>query len=308
MINETRRPRDLDADEAAAFAEIQRHMAPRRPAGVCPEPGRMMAAQAGILPDAEADTILAHLAMCPACQSLIEALTDPEVGTILPEEGRRIDIRVRDATAVPARGGRVLPFRRGARWVGLTALGTAAAATLLFVVIPRRALDSLALPVVASPPALVAETPPHVSMLNAERLATSEMGLASVSWRGDASDARPVSAFDVAREAFDRGDFAEAERRLAAITDRTPRFADAWLLLGASRLLLGEAAAAIAPLERARTALVGSARDDATWHLAVALHEARRDAEARDVLSPLCADRNERASMACLALDELRAP
>ena len=184
--NETRRPRDLDADEATLFAEVQRHMAPRRLVGVCPEPGLLMAAQAGILPDADADAILAHLSACSVCQTLVEALTDPEVGTLLPEEARRIDLRVREVTAAPASGSRVLPFRGRARWVGLTALGTAAAATFLFIVTPRGSVDPLALPSVAYPPALSAATRPQVSMLRAERLATSEMGLASVSWRGDA--------------------------------------------------------------------------------------------------------------------------
>jgi hypothetical protein len=61
----------------------------------------------------------------------------------------------------------------------------------------------------------------------------------------------------------------------------------------------------MAPLERASRDLTGPARRDAAWHLAVALHAAGRDTEARALLTSLCGDRSARAPMACLALDEL---
>ena len=251
--------------------------------------------------------MLVHLSACPVCQTLVEALVDPALLEPREDERRRIDTRVIGSTAAATGRGRVLMFQSRSRWAAATAL-TAAAATLLIVVAPGTSMDPADRPTVAPRSMSSGATRPLFSILRAERLATSEMGLASVSWRGDASGRRPESPFDAARDAFDRGDFGQAEARLRVITARTPSFADAWLLLGVSRLLRGEAAGAIAPLERARAELVGLARQDAVWHLAVALHVVGRDDAAREALEPLCLDRTGRAAMACAALDELRMP
>lgn len=307
MTNPIPRPPDLERDELDVFDEVQRRVARAAgQVGPCPDPGRLVSAQAGTLPAPDAEPVLFHLSACLACQTLVEALVDPLLLEPTDHERRRIDARVANATAAAA-SGRVLWFRTPARWAGTAAL-TAAAAAVLILVAPGMSIDPSDCPVVAARERPGGTQTAPRSILRAERLVTSEMGLASLPWRGDAAGNGPASPFDGARAAFDRGDFNEAERSLRAIVERTPAFADAWLLLGVSRLLLGEPGDAAAPLQRASATLVGPARDDARWHLAVAFHEAGRDAEARDVLESLCLERTGRGAMACVALGELRVP
>jgi hypothetical protein len=301
------RPRDLEADETTLFEAVQQHMARVvERVGACPDPQTLLDARAGRLPERDAGTILAHAATCPLCQALVETLAGPASQGLDTAAARRLDARIASATSTRSTGARVLPFPLS--WRGRLAGALAAAAGLLFLVWPDTSIDPTALPAASRPPRTTPVRPPSVTVLRAERLPTSGMGLAAVSWRGDAEFVRPPWAFDSVRAAFDRGAFAEAESQLVAVTTSTPALGDAWLLLGVSRLLLGRAAEAIAPLERARALLVGDAKRDAAWHLAVAQHAAGHDAEARALLAPLCGDGGARASLACLALDELRAP
>jgi hypothetical protein len=302
-----RRPRDLEADEAEVFDAVERQLrGVAEHIGPCPDPRRLQDAHAGRLGDADTRAVLSHAAACRMCQALVEALATPDVDEPSDAERRRIDARVTRATETRPGTGSVLPFRP--RWSprGVAALAVAAA-TLLALVVPRALVGPGPLPPAPPPPRIDTMRPSlTVTLLRPERLATRGMGLAGLSWRGDAAIALPASPFDEARMLFDRGDFAGAERRLDEITSRTPSFADAWLLLGVSRLMLERPSEAIAPLERANRDLVGLARQDASWHLAVALHAAGRDTEARTLLSALCNDRTARAPMACLALFELR--
>jgi hypothetical protein len=306
-MTNTKRPRDLEADEVATFDAVQQQM--QRVAeriGACPAPDRLLDAHAGRLPEALAPTVLAHLSSCPMCQALIEALVECDGGDLRPAERHRIDARVVRATSARLARRRILPFPRDWRWRAVAA--GAAAAVLVVLVTPSTSIDPTALPAVRLPAAAQRVRPPSLTILRAERLSTSDMGLAAVAWRGDAEGVPPASAFDAARAAFDDGEFAEAERRLREITVGTPALAAAWLLLGVSRLLLGQAAEAVAPLEVAYATLVGGARQDAAWHLAVALHATGRDVDARALLTPLCHGLSARGPMACLALDELRGP
>jgi hypothetical protein len=275
--------------------------------GTCPDPDRLLQAHAGQMREEDASPVLAHAAACPLCQTLVEVLVDPAMEGLDTAATRRLDARIASVTTGRPAAGRVLAFRR--RWrAALAAAAVTAAAVLVVLVAPDTSIDLAGLPA-ASPPAATWRVPRLVvPVLRAERLDTSDMGLAALSWRGDAAGAPPWPAFDAACRAFDRGEFAEAERRLLAVTASTPALGDAWLLLGASRLLLGRGAEAIGPLARARDALRGAAQDDAAWHLAVALHGADRDTEARTLLGAMCASPSPRAPLACLAMDELARP
>jgi hypothetical protein len=306
-MTDTTRPRDLEADEAEVFDAVQREVAEvAERIGRCPAPRRLLDARAGRLTDGDANPVLAHASACPFCQALVEALAEPTSEELDTAQRRRLDARIVAATSGAGTRGRVLPFPTAWRWGALAALSAAACLMLIFNTGDWLAPGSL--PASPPPPALGRLVPPSRTILLAERLETRDMGLASLSWRGDVTAAPPAPAFDAARVAFDRGEFAEAERRLGAITASTPAMADAWLLLGVSRLLLGRAPDAIAPLTRARETLVGAARDDADWHLAVALHAVGRTDEARAMLVPLCTGRAPRAPLACLALDQLQGP
>ena len=301
----TERPRDLETDEAAVFDAVQEQTeAVARRLGPCPSPRQLQDAHGGRLDEAQGRSVLAHAATCPMCQALVEVAIEGMAATPDEAERRRLDARITAVTTNAGTRGRPLPFGLAWRWGAIAAL-SAAAALALGVLPPGRWRASTPLP--PGPPARPAArvTLPAPTMLLAERLETRGMGLASLSWRGDALGAPRWPAFDAAGRAFDHGEFADAERRLAAVTASTPALGDAWLLLGVSRLLLGRPADAIAPLTRARDALRGPAREDASWHLAVALHGAGRDEEARTLLGTMCASQWTRAAMACVAMDEL---
>lgn len=299
------RPRDIEVDEAAVFDAVQAQMAAvARRLGPCPLPQHLQDAHGGHLDEAQTRSVLAHAAACPMCQVLVEVAMEGMADAPDEAERRRLDARIAAATTNAGTHGGPLPVGQAWRWGALVAL-SAAAIVALVVLPPGR--WRIATPQPPGPPARPAARvilrPP--TMLLAERLETGGMGLASLSWRGDALGIPRWPAFDAACRAFDRGEFTDAERRLVAVTTSTPALGDAWLLLGISRLLLGYPADAIAPLTRARDALDGAARDDASWHLAVALHGAGRDGEARVLLDAMCASRWARAAMACVALGEL---
>jgi hypothetical protein len=301
------RPTDLEADDALVFDAIQRQAARvAERIGPCPEPRRLLDARDGRLSDGDANPILAHASACPFCQALVEAVAEPASERLDAAQRRRLDGRIAAATSGAGTRARLLPFPAAWRWGTLAAIS--AAASLLLVFDTRQWLAPGSVPMVPPAPAVGRFVPPSRTILLAERLETRDMGLASLSWRGDATAAPPFPAFDAARDAFDRGDFAEAERRLDHVTGSTPALADAWLLLGVARLLLGRPADAVAPLSRAHDTLVGDARDDAGWHLAVALRTVGRAADARALLAAMCTTQSPRAAMACLARDELGGP
>ena len=305
MTDVRRRPADIDADELALFEHVERDLAAGAALrGACPEPGRMMAARSGEVPPVEAQPILDHVRACAVCRMLAEALDEVHAGDLHEQEIARLDRRVATVITAQAPPARVLAFRRQ-RGIALTSLAAAASLGIALLAPSFGPVDVPAVPGVPRP-AVVGVLP--LPVLRAERLDTSVMGLAGVTWRGDAEGHRPTSSFDEARRAFDEGDLGSATTTLDAITRETPTFGDAWLLLGMARLGAGDAVAAVPALERARALLSADARHDAEWHLAVALHAAGRDADARAVLQPLCWGTAARAGLACLALDELQMP
>jgi hypothetical protein len=90
-------------------------------------------------------------------------------------------------------------------------------------------------------------------------------------WRGDEPPTEaPRDAFSRAMLLYERDDFAGAERRLALVTPRDARHAEASFYRGVSLLLLGRASDAIAPLEVASRLGRGAERQDALWYLALA--------------------------------------
>jgi len=305
-----KRPRDLEADEADLFEAVQRHVAAvAGRIGVCPDLEQLHRAYAGRLAEADAQAVFSHAASCPMCQTLLEATAGPATGELTDAERARLDARIGAVVKGAAVRGRRLPFTLPRRWRWRVVAALSAAATLAWFVLSWNAGRPLmSLPPVPPPPVVARVTPPTPPILVAERLETRDMGLASLAWRGDAGGVPPWPAFDAACQRFARGEFAEAERTLVAVTASAPALGDAWLLLGVSHLFLGRPDDAIAPLARARDLLVGAARDDAAWHLAVALQGVGRREEARALLGAMCASPSPRAPMACLAMDELAKP
>ena len=87
---------------------------------VCPPPELVQASKEGVLPPDLQARVSRHVAECPICQALNEALDAPDVGAMTPDEHQRILARVhagiavtrrpRSPTAIGRRGGRRCPM------------------------------------------------------------------------------------------------------------------------------------------------------------------------------------------------------
>lgn len=86
---------------------------------------------------------------------------------------------------------------------------------------------------------------------------------------------------------------------------RDPANPEAALYLGVSRLIGGDAVAAIDPLNAAVRLSTGLAEQDARWYLAIALERAGRVPDAIAVLAGLCAEQGP-TSRSCVGLTALR--
>ncbi len=108
-----------------------------------------------------------------------------------------------------------------------------------------------------------------------------------------------MSAFGAAIGPYREGRYAQAAAALDGVVRRHPDIAEGWFYLGASRLLAGDAAGAVAPLERARQSTVLAA--EARWLGAVALERAGRGPDADAALIAMCASDADNRARACAA-------
>jgi tetratricopeptide (TPR) repeat protein len=123
----------------------------------------------------------------------------------------------------------------------------------------------------APPGAAGTKAPNRWAELHVPRARYSPSALPSdLVWRD--GEARPASpdAFADAMRAYQRDEFAEAERRLAAVLAREPRRAEAHFYRGVCLLMLGRARDAVTPLTQARARADGENAEDAAFYLALA--------------------------------------
>ncbi len=106
-----------------------------------------------------------------------------------------------------------------------------------------------------------------------------------------------LAAFGPAITPYREGRYPEAAAALAGVTGAFPDVPEGWFYLGVSHLLSGDAAAAVAPLQRATTSSVVGG--DASWLHAVALERAGRVDEATTALRALCAGTGPGRQRAC---------
>ncbi len=113
-----------------------------------------------------------------------------------------------------------------------------------------------------------------------------------------------MTAFGAALVPYREGRYSDAAAALDGVTRRHPDVAEGWFYLGASRLLAGDAVAALAPLERARASTVVAA--EARWLEAIALERAGRGADADAALTAMCASDAGNRARACAAAAVMR--
>lgn len=259
----------------------------------CPVPELLLPALEGTLPEPSLHAVRAHVAGCPICTELAAALDD---AAETPDE--------REVTRVTERVFRSRPSRASYRWAPLAAAAALAIVAGAAYVATR--VERIPAPPVHSVSVAPARTPPRVAVL-ALAAPAIELPPESLALRSGARN-RYAAALERALAYYKRGDYAVAAARLERVVRAHPDRPHAHFYLGAALLMRGDAAAAVRPLERART-LGGpgaSLYPEATWYLAVALERSERVPEALHPLSQLCGNRGPRGEQACQGLTRLR--
>ena len=273
-------PRDAEHEELSWFARWATESG-------CPPPKLLFAAAEGTLPSDAGDAIRVHLERCPLCRELVAIGVGDVAGPTL-EEAARIRTRVfRDVGSTQ---------RRSTRYVVYAA---AAAVTLVIGGFALFRLVGQNTPATgtATNTAAPANVPPqYVLALNKP---VTELPPESLTLRSGSPD-RYAAALERALEPYERGDYAEAVRRLETVARDYPSRPHPVYYLGVAKLLAGRTDA-VADLERARKLADrgSSLQTDATWYLGISLERSGQRAPAAAALTELCGSPGPRKAQAC---------
>jgi hypothetical protein len=274
------RPPDLEPDEEELFARVDPRSVLADAGRHCPGAERILAAQAGVLPEETARAVEQHLTLCPGCRALGDELAQWEGPELSPHEQERIRRRIGTAHA-----------RRPRTW----ALA-AVAATLVFGVPAWMAIQRGDPPPGDPPPVTAAPATPALPL---EKLSVITPPGAALAWRdgGGTFEAELQHAL----APYAAGDLAEAVRRLAPLVARHPEAPAPGLYLGVVHLLRGETAHAVAVLERVPREAEAFWTPHVEWYLAVARERAGQPGSAAGLLRGLCQGKSDYAGRACAA-------
>ena len=281
-------PADLDPSERDAFERAQTVS--------CPAPETLLPAMEGTLPEPLRGRILSHMEHCAVCRMLAEAQASPECSEPTVEESKRIQSRVKNAGRTsrawwrPVAAAAVITIAVGAGWLAQ---------------FDRQ--DS----VMPSAPGVPVGASPRAGSAFVLTLEKPEVELPPGALVLRSRGADPyATALSGALAPFRRDDYPGAIQKLAALQSSHPNEPFVSYYLGVSYLLAGQAADAVAPLERARTDGTANTwlRLDASWYLAVALERVGRRDAAAIVLTEICGTGESRREQACAALGTLLAP
>jgi len=287
------RARDLEADEERFVTEFGAPLAAAR-AG-CPPPELLLAARAGVLPEASGAAVAAHLASCPSCRALGEDLADEELSKLTAREQERIRARVLAEAGVRGAAG----WRWFWRPVPVAAMAALVVAAGAWIYVSRPA-DRTGVAVEQA----VVRLP---EVLRLEKPVVRLPAAAALIWRGEGAPAQEefLKELGAALEPYRAGDCREAASRLEALSQKYPKSAEAHFYLGVCRLLLERNQEAAAALEAARRLAEGPLAQDAAWYLGIAWLRAGRTAQGASEFKELCAGAGEYQARACAALKEL---
>lgn len=291
---------DTEPEDEAASAFFRPRSGVTHAALQCPAPELVQASQMGALPAHLQASVASHVEQCVVCQALSEALDDPSVSDLTPDENARILTRVRAELRPATRRLRQdlwWPLSAGAAVLALAALGS---------VLLRQ---SRSIPQAPAPPPLSQDVrlPNVPSVFTLEKPSMPAPAATDLVWRGAAgSDEADLTR---ALEPFAADDFAEAARRLRALVGRYPQSAAGHFYLGVSELFLARDADAATALENAQRLAKDSAdlAREAGWYLAVAYRRTGQTELAAATLDALCRGQSTRAAQACAGLRELSA-
>jgi hypothetical protein len=301
---------DWDAEERDAMAGLEGELAEirRRHAGD-PSLAMLRAADADALPPDEQARVTRHLQESPWGRVVVEGLraadADADVHLDAESEQRLFDRITREAhAAAPKPAAAARPRWRPAMIYSSLA---AAAVLILAVVVMRPGREDSPTPAGPTPPAVTTTTPVEPVSIAFDKPEV-RLSASALTWRGDPSANPFLRDLAPAFDAYRAGDYPRA----AAVFDRLatvyPDAIEVRFYQGASRLLAGDAAGAIAPLEAAARLRNATFADDVAWSLAVAQQRAGRSSEARARFADLCRGASPHAAAACAALTALGAP
>jgi hypothetical protein len=259
---------EVDARLREAFASLSRNVTFT---AACPAPERLWAGARGELTPAEVPTLVSHVADCGACAEAWRIARD--FGT--PAE-----------FAAPAR-----TFQW---WLPAAAAILRASAVSLFYL--TRPAEVTVAPTVAT----TAPAPPSFA-IDVQKAPITVSSRYALTFRGGNDGQAFLQSFKTALAPYERGEYAAAVATLTPVADRYPDAAEPSFYLGVSHLLTGNAAAAVAPLERALGVADANQRGDINWYLAAAYERVDRRADAGRLLKALCETTGARSAAACAA-------
>jgi hypothetical protein len=283
----TERRSQFDPDETEALHAVGWRPAPDDP--VCPDSSLLLAADDGVLDEALAAQVRAHVRTCATCQLLAKDLAivlaeDPTV-----DEATAIRTRI-NALAVP-------PRRSTGVWLGLGGLALAAGlAALIFW--PRPTPPP-------APEATIAKVSPPPSAFIVSR-PVFPPGDVELTVRGEPSPAaRLATQITAALDAADAGKLAAASVDLERLSRRNPASRAALLALGSLQLRADLNADAVATLEKARLLKAPELNDEIDWFLSIGLVRTGNRDRARVLLDGICKRGGPRGPSACAGVAEI---
>jgi hypothetical protein len=299
---------DWDADERDALAGLEGELADiRRRHADDPPLAMLRAADADALPPDAQARVRRHLEESAWGRATVEGLraaeADADVHLDAESERRLFDRITREARAAAPRR----------RWrPTMVYSGLAVAATVIIAVMIRENASAPeappSVPAGAQAPAVASAPPPSATPV---RIGYSKpdvrLSASALTWRGDPSANPFLRDLTPAFEAYRANDFARAAAAFDRLATIYPDAIEVRFYQGVSRMLAGDDAGAIAPLEAASRIGNVAFADDVSWYLTVAQQRAGR-AEARDRLAALCRGRSPHTAAACAALRDLGVP
>jgi len=291
---------DWDAEERDALDGLEGELAEiRRKHQDDPSLEMLRAADADALPPELQAQVARHLQGSAWSRAVVDGLRDSGADDRLDaaSEDRLLQRITREARAASRTSSRLL-------WPSLAMGGVALAATILMaVMVSRSGRDTVVVPDSPLPPAAAIPAAPIKIAFNKPGIKLSPSALA---WRGEASANPFVRDLTPAFDAYRADDYPKAVAEFDRQATVYPGSIEVLFYQGVSRMLAGDDAGAVAPLEAA--ARLGNAMfaDDVSWYLAVAAQRSARP-DARVRFEQLCRGKGAYAAAACAAADQLSA-
>ena len=292
---------DWDAEERDALDGLEGELAEiKRKHQDDPSLAILRAADADALPPEMQARVARHLENSAWSRAVIDGLRETGADDRLDAaaEDRLFTRITREARAASVASPRRL-------WPSIAMGGFAIAATLLMaVMVSRSGRDTVIVPNDAPQVATVTPTAPIKIAYGKPEVKLSPSALA---WRGEASANPFVRDLAPAFEAYRADDYPRAIAAFDRLSAVYPGSIEVLFYQGVSRMLAGDDAGAIAPLEAAARLGNTTFADDVSWYLAVAKQRSGRP-DARATLEQMCRGQSAYATAACAAVEQLGPP